>query len=94
MILVRNVNFNWMRCLQEEDILDMLAQCEADEKVGFTGSLTARSMPAGPKVTDRKRCYGHLAGKVVYNVVLILVPYVLVSCWKKLYVVYTCRDSQ
>ena len=50
--MVRNVNFNNMRCLQEEDILDMLAQCEADEKVGFTGSLTARSMPAGPKVTE------------------------------------------
>jgi len=64
------MNFNDMRCLQEEDILDMLAQCEADERVGFSGSLTARSMPAGPKVTERKWCSGHLA--------LIVVPYVLV----------------
>ena len=36
------------RCIQEEDILDMLAQCETDEKDGRGMARTTR----GPKVVD------------------------------------------
>ena len=42
--------------MQEEDILDMLAQCEADERTNITaaGGLTGRSV-SGPKVTQIMR---------------------------------------
>ena len=38
-----------MLCFQEEDVLDMLAQCEADENNGK--AITTNRPPRGPKVT-------------------------------------------
>ena len=49
--------------MQEEDILDMLAQCEADERTNVTasGGLTGRSV-SGPKVTQIMRRGDRLMG--------------------------------
>ena len=61
-MLVR-VNMLVLLVCQEEDVLDLLAQCEADEREGH--SITTSRPPRGPKVRCTHSVYNHATAAMV-----------------------------
>ena len=60
-----------MLWFQEEDVLDMLAQCEADEKDGK--AITTNRLPRGPKVSSHSNTVSYSTWWTLFLSVLVIV---------------------